>query len=103
MCEKLLFLSFSFFFLGLSIGIATAAHPVFGAILLVLLFLFGSTFVMLLGLEYLSLTYVMVYAGGIIVLIIFVVMLLDIKIVRRYSFVSFIYHYLLHVFDKNDF
>jgi len=56
-----------------------ASYPVYSGLYLVLLFFLGSGIAFLLGLEFIALLFLLVYAGAIAVLVLFVVMMLDVK------------------------
>ncbi|HEX5337569.1 MAG TPA: NADH-quinone oxidoreductase subunit J [Gallionella sp.] len=63
-------------------GVITARNPVHAALFLVLAFCSASGIWMLLEAEFLAITLVLVYVGAVMVLFLFVVMMLDINLVR---------------------
>nr|YP_011008282.1 NADH dehydrogenase subunit 6 [Ishige okamurae]QDB64180.1 NADH dehydrogenase subunit 6a [Ishige okamurae]WBP70183.1 NADH dehydrogenase subunit 6 [Ishige okamurae] len=71
------------FFVFISYKVIRTTHPIFGVLNLVVLFLGSMIFLLLIGLEYLALCFAMVYVGAIAILFLFVIMLLDIKVVRK--------------------
>lgn len=73
-----------FFALGLNVVISR--NPVYSILYLVLFFITGSSFLALFGFDYLALIFVLVYVGAIAVLFLFVIMILDIKIVNQSGF-----------------
>lgn len=67
-------------------------NPVYSLLWLVLSFLFAASFLLILGCEFLSLIFIVIYVGAIAVLFLFVVMLLDLKFKnlvnkKNYSFI----------------
>jgi len=83
MVDPLIF--FLIFFLGLSLGIKVIStqNPVYSGLYLVLLFFIGSSISFLLGLEFIALLFLLVYAGAIAVLVLFVVMMLNVKAIEN--------------------
>nr|YP_011008239.1 NADH dehydrogenase subunit 6 [Halosiphon tomentosus]WBP70140.1 NADH dehydrogenase subunit 6 [Halosiphon tomentosus] len=71
--------------LGGSLGfkVTTTQNPVYSGLYLVLLFFLGSAISFLLGLEFMALLFLLVYAGAIAVLVLFVVMMLDVKAIEN--------------------
>nr|QWE51014.1 Nad6 [Phaeophyceae sp.] len=71
-------------FLGGSLGVKVIStkNPVYSGLYLVLLFILGSAISFLLGLEFMGLLFLLVYAGAIAVLVLFVVMMLDVKVIE---------------------
>ena len=71
--------------LGVSLGIKVTGtqNPVYSGLYLVLLFFLGSGIAFLLGLEFIALLFLLVYAGAIAVLVLFVVMMLDVKAIEN--------------------
>lgn len=71
--------------LGASLGIKVTStqNPVYSGLYLVLLFFLGSGIAFLLGLEFIALLFLLVYAGAIAVLVLFVVMMLDVKAIEN--------------------
>jgi len=64
------------------IGVVTARNPVHAALYLVLAFCSAAGVWMLLEAEFLAITLVLVYVGAVMVLFLFVVMMLDINLVK---------------------
>lgn len=73
-----------FFALGLNVVISR--NPVYSILYLVLFFITGSSLLALFGFDYLALIFVLVYVGAIAVLFLFVIMILDIKIINQSGF-----------------
>ncbi|CAM9259244.1 unnamed protein product [Discosporangium mesarthrocarpum] len=82
-------IEYSFFFLFgclvlfLAFKVVSTQNPVYSVLYLVLTFVLSSVFVLILGLDFIALFFVLVYVGAIAVLFLFVVMMLDIKLVER--------------------
>nr|AAW65073.1 NADH dehydrogenase subunit 6 [Cymathaere triplicata]QWK44470.1 NADH dehydrogenase subunit 6 [Cymathaere triplicata] len=66
----------------LGVKVTSTQNPVYSGLYLVLLFFLGSAISFLLGLEFMALLFLLVYAGAIAVLVLFVVMMLDVKAVE---------------------
>lgn len=64
----------------LSLAVITASNPIHSVLGLVLLFLSGGLLLLLLGVDFLPLVFVVVYVGAVAVLFLFVVMMLNIKL-----------------------
>ena len=71
------------FFISLGLNVVTFKNPVYSIFYLVLLFITGVCLIALFGCDYLSLIFILVYVGAIAVLFLFVIMILDIKIVNK--------------------
>lgn len=71
--------------LGATLGfkVTSTQNPVYSGLYLVLLFFLGSAIAFLLGLEFIALLFLLVYAGAIAVLVLFVVMMLDVKAIEN--------------------
>nr|QWK44973.1 NADH dehydrogenase subunit 6 [Protohalopteris sp.] len=74
---------FILFFLSLGVNVVIAKNPVYSIFYLVLFFITGSCLIALFGYDYLALIFILVYVGAIAVLFLFVIMILDIKIVNK--------------------
>jgi len=61
----------------------TTTHPIYAVLLLVLLFCEAAATLFIFNIEFLSLTFIVVYVGAIAVLFLFVVMMLNIKMVQQ--------------------
>ena len=61
----------------------TTTHPIYAVLLLVLLFCEATATLFIFNIEFLSLTFIVVYVGAIAVLFLFVVMMLNIKIAQQ--------------------
>lgn len=61
----------------------TTTHPIYSVLLLVLLFCEAAATLFIFNIEFLSLTFIVVYVGAIAVLFLFVVMMLNIKMVQQ--------------------
>lgn len=66
----------------LGVKVISTQNPVYSGLYLVLLFFLGSAISFLLGVEFMALLFLLVYAGAIAVLVLFVVMMLDVKSVE---------------------
>nr|QWK45005.1 NADH dehydrogenase subunit 6 [Analipus japonicus] len=83
MVDPLIFFTIAVLGAGLGVKVTTTQNPVYSGLYLVLLFLLGSTISFLLGLEFMALLFLLVYAGAIAVLVLFVVMMLDVKAIEN--------------------
>jgi NADH-quinone oxidoreductase subunit J len=79
MAEAIAFYTVSAFILLFGILVITARDTVHSVLFLVVNFLFVATLYALLGAQFLAVIQVLVYAGGIVVLYLFVVMLVNLK------------------------
>jgi NADH-quinone oxidoreductase subunit J len=79
MGEAVLFYTFAAFILGFAVLVVSTKDTVHSVLFLVLDFLFVAALYVLLGAEFLAAIQVLVYAGGIVVLYLFVVMLVNLK------------------------
>src|SRR5262249_8768974 len=79
MAESIAFYTLSAFILGFAILVVTTKDTVHSVLFLVLDFLFVAALYVLLGAQFLAAIQVLVYAGGIVVLYLFVVMLVNLK------------------------
>ena len=79
MGEAITFYTLSAFILGFAILVVTTKDTVHSVLFLVLDFLFVAALYVLLGAQFLAAIQVLVYAGGIVVLYLFVVMLVNLK------------------------
>lgn len=61
----------------------TTTHPIYAVLLLVLLFCEAAATLFVFNIEFLSLTFIVVYVGAIAVLFLFVVMMLNIKMIQQ--------------------
>ena len=61
----------------------TTTHPIYSVLLLVLLFCEAAATLFIFNIEFLSLTFIVVYVGAIAVLFLFVVMMLNIKVIPQ--------------------
>ena len=75
---------FLFFFIGIlsSFFVIFCVNPVHSVLFLILVFFNISGLLMLLGLEYFALVFIIIYIGAIAVLFLFIVMMLNIKIIE---------------------
>ncbi|MEW6514519.1 MAG: NADH-quinone oxidoreductase subunit J [Pseudomonadota bacterium] len=83
--KTFMFYMFGAIMLFASLRVITARNPVHAALYLVLAFFNAAGIWMLLQAEFLSILLVMVYVGAVMVLFLFVVMMLDIDLVRLRS------------------
>ena len=79
MAEAIAFYVLSAFILGFAVLVITARNTVHSVLFLVLNFLFVAALYVVLSAEFLAAIQVLVYAGGIVVLYLFVVMLVNLK------------------------
>jgi NADH-quinone oxidoreductase subunit J len=79
MTEAIAFYVLSAFILGFAVLVITARNTVHSVLFLVLNFLFVAALYVVLSAEFLAAIQVLVYAGGIVVLYLFVVMLVNLK------------------------
>lgn len=82
MVDPIIFIIITILSAGLGIKVTSTQNPVYSGLYLVLLFFLGSGIAFLLGLEFIALLFLLVYAGAIAVLVLFVVMMLDVKAVE---------------------
>jgi NADH-quinone oxidoreductase subunit J len=80
----ILFWVFSLALLASGVGVILSSNPVSSAMCLILVFLFLAGLFVLLGAYFLAIIQVLVYAGAVMVLFLFVVMMLDVKEPRRW-------------------
>jgi NADH-quinone oxidoreductase subunit J len=79
MLESILFYTLAAFILGFGVLVVTARNTVHSALFLVASFLSVAVLYVTLSAEFLAIIQVLVYAGGIVVLYLFVVMLVNLK------------------------
>jgi NADH-quinone oxidoreductase subunit J len=79
MAQAIVFYVLSAFILGFAVLVITARNTVHSVLFLVVNFLFVAALYVLLGAQFLAVIQVLVYAGGIVVLYLFVVMLVNLK------------------------
>jgi NADH-quinone oxidoreductase subunit J len=79
MIEALVFYALAALVVGFGVMVISAKNPVHSVVFLVLNFLTIAVLYVVLGAEFLAVIQVLVYAGGIVVLYLFVVMLVNIK------------------------
>jgi NADH-quinone oxidoreductase subunit J len=79
MAEAIAFYTLSAFILGFAVLVVTTKNTVHSVLFLVVNFLFVAALYVLLGAQFLAVIQVLVYAGGIVVLYLFVVMLVNLK------------------------
>jgi NADH-quinone oxidoreductase subunit J len=80
--ETVVFYGFATLLLFAAVRVITARNPVHAVLFLVLAFISSSGIWLLLEAEFLAITLVLVYVGAVMVLFLFVVMMLDINLVR---------------------
>nr|BCY16106.1 NADH dehydrogenase subunit 6 [Punctaria flaccida] len=83
MVDPIIFIMITILGGSLGIKLTSTQNPVYSGLYLVLLFFLGSGIAFLLGLEFIALLFLLVYAGAIAVLVLFVVMMLDVKAVEN--------------------
>jgi NADH-quinone oxidoreductase subunit J len=79
MAQAIAFYTLSAFILGFAVLVVSTKDTVHSVLFLVLDFLFVAALYVLLGAQFLAVIQVLVYAGGIVVLYLFVVMLVNLK------------------------
>ena len=79
MAEAIAFYTLAAFILGFAVLVISTKNTVHSVLFLVMNFLFVAALYVLLGAEFLAVIQVLVYAGGIVVLYLFVVMLVNLK------------------------
>jgi NADH-quinone oxidoreductase subunit J len=79
MAQAIAFYTLAAFILGFAVLVVTTKDTVHSVLFLVLDFLFVAALYVLLGAQFLAVIQVLVYAGGIVVLYLFVVMLVNLK------------------------
>jgi NADH-quinone oxidoreductase subunit J len=82
MMNSFLFLLFSFFLLLSALMVVVSKNSIYSVLFLVLSFISASSLLFLLESEFISLLFIIIYVGAIAVLFLFVVMMLDIKILN---------------------
>ncbi len=80
--QTIIFYAFAAILVGSSLAVITVRNPVYAALSLVLAFFTSAALWLLLEAEFLAFTLVLVYVGAVMVLFLFVVMMLDINIVK---------------------
>ena len=83
MVDPIIFLFIAILGGSLGVKVTSTQNPVYSGLYLVLLFFLGSAISFLLGLEFMALLFLLVYAGAIAVLVLFVVMMLDVKAIEN--------------------
>lgn len=83
MVDPIIFILITILGVSLGIKVTSTQNPVYSGLYLVLLFFLGSGIAFLLGLEFIALLFLLVYAGAIAVLVLFVVMMLDVKAIEN--------------------
>src|SRR5262245_66105657 len=79
MAEAIAFYTLAAFILGFAVMVITTKNTVHSVLFLVMNFLFVAALYVMLGAQFLAVIQVLVYAGGIVVLYLFVVMLVNLK------------------------
>ena len=90
MLVQILFYIFGTLLVASALGLITARNPVYSALFLVVCFFNSAVIWLLTGAEFLAIVLVLVYAGAVMVLFLFVVMMLDINLAElRRGFTRF--------------
>jgi NADH-quinone oxidoreductase subunit J len=84
----LLFYVFAATLLASSVVVISARNAVHSVLFLILAFFNGAALFVLLGAEYLAMLLVIIYVGAVAVLFLFVVMMLDVKLTERRSYIK---------------
>ncbi len=79
MAQAIAFYTIAAFILGFAVLVVSTRNTVHSVLFLVLNFLFVAALYVLLGAQFLAVIQILVYAGGIVVLYLFVVMLVNLK------------------------
>jgi NADH-quinone oxidoreductase subunit J len=85
------FFVFSSMALISAIMVILSSNPVYSALFLILVFFNSGLLILLLDLEFLALIFILIYIGAIMVLVLFVIMMLDIKQTTVYLNMSYYY------------
>jgi len=85
MIQQLFFLYFAFAIVGISLLVVTRRNPVHSVLWMLLLFFHIASLYLFLNSEFMAAIQVIVYAGGILVLFLFVVLLMNIREELRIS------------------
>lgn len=83
--EFLLFYGFALLCITSSMMVISAKNPIHAVFYLVLVFLNGAGLFILLGVEFLAMIFIIVYVGAIAILFLFIVMMLNIKLVELHE------------------
>lgn len=81
--EYFLFILFKFLICFSSLMILLSRNPIHSILYFILVFFNGSGLLLLLGAEFLALVYVVVYVGAIAVLFLFIVMMLNVRVIEE--------------------
>jgi NADH-quinone oxidoreductase subunit J len=79
---SLFFISFSSFWILSSIAVISSNNPVYSVLFLVLSFFNATGNLLLLQVDFITLSFIVIYVGAIAVLFLFVIMMLNIKLVE---------------------
>lgn len=111
--EYILFYGFAILCLAMSMRVISANNPIHSVFYLVLVFLNGAGLFILWGVEFLAIVFIIVYVGAIAILFLFIVMMLNIKLVElnenmlRYlpigAFMAIIFFFEIFLLMDNDF
>ncbi|KIM20526.1 hypothetical protein M408DRAFT_37906, partial [Serendipita vermifera MAFF 305830] len=71
----------TFFALISALAVITSTNPVLAIVFLIILFLNVGIYLILMGLQFIGLSYLLVYVGAITVLFLFIVMMLSVEVV----------------------
>lgn len=80
--EYIIFLFFKFIIIVSAIMVVTSKNPIHSVLFLILVFCSSAGLLLLLGAEFLAMVFVVVYVGAIAVLFLFVVMMLNIRMIE---------------------
>ncbi len=76
----MMFFLFSIFLIFCSFGVISSRNPIHSILFLVCVFILSSVLLFCLEVEFLGLSFILIYVGAIAILFLFVVMMLDLKI-----------------------
>ena len=96
-----------------SISVIISKNPIHSILFLVLIFILTTMLLLLLGVEFLAMLFLVIYVGAIVVLFLFVVMMLNVRIIELNErlisyiplslFIMFIFFILVFFFVSKDF
>ncbi|WP_298611584.1 NADH-quinone oxidoreductase subunit J [uncultured Thiothrix sp.] len=90
MFEQILFYWFTAVLLLAAIGVVVVRNPVYSALSLILAFFTMTALWLLMEAEFLAIALILVYVGAVMVLFLFIIMMLDLKIVEREGFIRYL-------------
>jgi NADH:ubiquinone oxidoreductase subunit 6 (subunit J) len=82
--------------IGLALAVVMVTNPIHAVLLLIMVFFSSSIFLLFIGAEFIGLLYLIVYVGAVAVLFLFVVMMINIRLVelnRTSFYITFFFTY----------